>query len=304
METINIIKKEIESLPQKSGLYKIFNNNTLLFKSYTGNLQKRLCFFYNNFEKEQKLEWFGNATKIEYKLNPSLFELMLECQSIAGGTMQNSFFISDSYHYLAIDLTKNPRLELCENIKDDRIYLGPFRTKFKILDIIDIFTEISNSPVSLNEKNYDEKLAGKPLTNFTIINNLNFTNFVKTHILAKSPYIERWQKQHNILLDELEFDKAAELNLKLTKLSVFYEYVKFLLASKNINLSFSYNNNNYNIVNGLLEDNIERSFRENEKLAINKADFDQAYILFQFCQKNFKNEIKLALNKAYSSLTL
>ncbi len=307
------MEKKIDILakvPHSRGLYKLYDNDKLLFVGISSDLKNRIKHFLEipNLENpDKKLAWTKNINNFKYETSSSLWQLILKKKEI----MKNEFPINqfqynlhDNYVYLAINFENPPFLKITDDTQNDSFYIGPFRDRFFLMDILTILEQQFGAPICEKEIENCQKHNQGLCKGFCLSDKSVFKEFVINFILSKpDKEIKKLETQFDKFEEELEFEKSDELKIILKKLNKFYSLLEGLILSKQLQYTWIEQNKKYEVERGKLlkissnqivldEFNPKTiEFRPNEIIAYEKSDIDEALIIYEHLKKSFPNEI-------------
>ncbi|MGL4307766.1 MAG: excinuclease ABC subunit UvrC [Cetobacterium sp.] len=122
---------EIDSFPEKSGIYIMKNKNKIIYVGKAKNLKKRVSSYFNRVHQNEKTnELVKNIDDIEYIICSSELEaLILENNLIKENQPKYNILLKDkkTYPYLKISTEEFPKLSITRNTKDlDGEIYGPY----------------------------------------------------------------------------------------------------------------------------------------------------------------------------------
>ncbi|HCM14554.1 MAG TPA: hypothetical protein DHW79_01160 [Candidatus Cloacimonas sp.] len=183
-------------------------------------------------------------------------------------------------------------------------YLGPFRSRFMLVDLIDSLSRILKLPYCETGvypcDKFDRGVCrGWCLALATSQESKHEHDLEKLDALLKEAYLhpnngiyEMVQKQREAYFEELEFAKADLLDDELRLLQSYREWLNFLYVAKNL----QYSSKLYEIESGQLKSAringknhhfvIDKPmYRENESLALPLAGMDEMKIIYDYIRE-------------------
>lgn len=156
------LKKQIDSLPNKSGVYQYFNSkNEIIYIGKAKNIKKRVSSYFNKTHEQGKTRVL--VSKISYikhiVVNTPEDALLLENNLIKQHQPRYNAMLKDGKTYPSICITKEPfpRIFKTRNIdKKGGEYFGPYSSTYTINAILDIIHQtykIRNCNLLLNKEN-------------------------------------------------------------------------------------------------------------------------------------------------------
>jgi len=205
------------------------------------------------------------------------------------------------YVYLALNSHRYPFISIQEHTNDDWLYLGPFRNRFFLVDILDTLSRILKLPACETGEYPCEKWEQNLCRGWCLALGDNSENnpeypldkleslLKETFLVPENGILELVQKEKDKYFNDLEFEKASLLDDEIELLNKYRNWLKFLIAAKHLN----YNSKELDIQKGRLTfccfqgreyhfpiDNTE--FRINETLALNLDSVDESKIIYDF----------------------
>lgn len=219
--------------------------------------------------------------------------------------MGQSISLWKEYAYLAINPAEHPFIKISEYTEEDWFYIGPFRSRFFLIDLIELISRLLKLPhcdgkTGPCEKYDDGRCRGwctliKSEAAKSDEENNEQPYLQKLDALLKEAFVhpdnsllEMVQNEKQKYEDKLEFIKAELLKPELELLKRYKEWLIFLYKIKSLN----YVTDKVSVRNGQLvmfkaegkehaNPYIEIPYRANEILALNKNMLDEARILYQ-----------------------
>ncbi len=210
-----------------------------------------------------------------------------------------------NYVYLALNPAEFPFLKITEYTDEDWFYIGPFRSRFFLIDLLELMNKLLKLPYcEVKFGPCDKKFAGQcrgwcELIKAELAEEKDEAtaklNLQKLDALLKEAFVHADNSLLDLILqekkkyeDDLQFAKADLLSPQIEILKRYKEWLIFLYKIKNLN----YVTSKVGVRNGQLvsykADGIEHSnpylkinYRANEVLALNKNLVDEARILYQ-----------------------
>jgi hypothetical protein len=99
-------------------------------------------------------------------------------------------------------------------------------------------------------------------------------------------------------MQQLRFAEAERIGIQKKQLEKFYNYIAFLIVTKNINLKYQYEGKMVMITEGMIErvegrrfDNITREYMPNELYAVDKSELDERWVIFNEIKDSIPGEL-------------
>ncbi len=208
---------------------------------------------------------------------------------------------------MAFDALRFPFVTVVEHTNDDWFYIGPFRSRFFLADVIDTLSRILKLPYCETsaypcEKFDRDACRGWCLSLAPAQESKSEHSLEKLDDLLKEAYLhpqngilEMVKKTRDEYFDDLEFTKAALLDDEIKLLATYRDWLMFLYTAKELEFEsedFSvkagkliqcrYQNKEYHFPADRTE------FRANEALALNMDAVDESRIIYDYLKKREK----------------
>lgn len=299
----------LEALPDSWAVFAFYKDKQCLLFSKSGNLRFRLSGMYKRKDSDSALsELFVEADRIGYRVfDEPIMALLMEKIHHQKHTplLQYRHQVWQNYAYLALDASCFPFVSIEDSTNDNRQYIGPFRSRFYLADLMDTLGRILKVPFCETQDFPCERLD-KDLCRGYCFAQGNEDAYPelkgKLPALLHEAYLhpmngilELVKKQRDHYFDELEFDKCDLLTDEVDLLSKYRDWLNFLYVCKDI----SFEDDLLTVKKGQITEarvngnvykfpiqNIE--YRENEKLALNKDITDECRMVYTYFIKNTK----------------
>ncbi len=310
------LSEKIKNIPEQKGIFSFSNKEKILYASKTSNIKKRIEFFQNNIGNDKTILQLMSLTEtIEWEITPTLFAALIKEKKILDSkNPEFNYQIKpySDYVYLGIDFYKPPYFKITENTQGELFYLGPFRDRFFLHDFIFTMMSVFHYPACEDENYpcefYQKKIcAGLCLEDAQEINKI----IKESYLFPNKMILEKSGKKRESLFKNLEFMKADLLEKQERMIEKYYQILKFLYTAKNIEMEISENNISCKIKKGKLSElnengviqyfeSADLEYRKNEMLAIEKAQLDEMWIIYDHLKKTYPKEIDKIYSKSIS----
>lgn len=297
-------KKSLVEIPDGIGVFFFSDGTHILYTGKTANLKRTLAQILYAPDPEPKLKAMLDTAKVlEWETKETLIECLLWQKRVFNSTvplLQAKIRSSDDYCYLAINFEQPPFVCASEYTGNADCYIGPFRDRFYLYDLMEIVSEILRLPICPLDEYPCERMHNDLCPGYCLEeDNTKLTHLIRQTYLIPTPILVHSLKtKYDKLFDDLEFEEADRMQWKMVQLRKYYDYLKFFYISKNMNLVLSDASGTYHIINGLLDsfkstEGMEEKFtvvnntqyRDTEYLAINKEQLDEMWILYQHAKQ-------------------
>lgn len=306
MEKIELssgFEKILEGMPDSWGVFAFYKGKDCLLYSKSGNLRYRLNGMYQRKDSDTALcELFLEADSISFKVcEQPIMALLREKVFLQKHTplLQHQHQGWKSYAYLAIDPKRFPFVSVKDDTNDSWQYLGPFRSRFFLSDVMDTVGRILKLPFCQSESFPCERLDNDICKGYCIIKEKaemeedapdKLSNLLKeAYLHPLNGILELVKKERDRYFDNLEFDKVDLLQDEFDLLKKYRDWLSFLYIIKEI----SFENEMIKVVSGqIVEYHFEGKshkfplnipqYRPNEALALNKDIVDECRIVYLY----------------------
>jgi len=148
MKTPTTLKEQVNSLPDKPGVYQYFNaNDEIIYVGKAKNLKKRVSSYFNKIHEQGKTNVLvKNIVSLKYIVVETEEDaLLLENNLIKQYQPRYNVLLKDGKTYPSICITNEPfpRIFKTRNIfKNGARYFGPYSSNYTINSILDIVHEL------------------------------------------------------------------------------------------------------------------------------------------------------------------
>ncbi|HNQ42986.1 MAG TPA: hypothetical protein PKI59_01080 [Candidatus Cloacimonadota bacterium] len=288
-----------DALPRGWVFYALSGKQGYLYAGYTSRLASHLQYLK---QRDDSQEMISQARQLEYLEAKDGFTALVHFKCFLASqapAYQYQISLSKEYVYLALDARRYPFVSIQEHTNDDWQYLGPFRSRFFLGDVIDTLSRILKLPFcetgSFPCDKFDRQICrGWCLALAPAEASRQVQDLDKLETLLKEAYlhpnngiVEMIQRERDKYFNDLEFARADLLDDEIQLLSRYREWLNFLYTAKALN----FEHEELTITAGQLArvrtekrefhfpvDNPE--YRENEYLAYPLNMVDEARIIY------------------------
>ncbi len=298
-------------LPSGWVFYNFRQGERPLWCGITPNLAQRLKVIRQKAESDPRYgEIAALAESLQIESHPQAIDALIRHKVFLlqnQPEFQQKMRPSRDYVYLALDGHRFPFACLKEDTNDDWTYLGPWRGRFFLTDVMDTFARILKIPNCETDSHPCAKLDSRVCQGWCLafaenLDEADKPDLDKLDVLLRETYLhpqngilEMVTKERDRYFDDLEFAKADLLDEEIDKLSHYRDWLEFLYVTK----SLSFSEDEFGVENGLLRWCVFEgvryefahepiSYRANELLAINLNDTDEARLLYEHHVKHHK----------------
>jgi len=141
----------IQKLPEIRATYYLTDGKSVIFAGLTSNLFARINKFREQRKDDDKVnEMLEKAEDLVYEIQLTDMDSLIWYKTlIKSFTPYYNDYINiwENYSYLAIDWEKAPYLSIKENTQSNHLYLGPFRSRFFISDLLSVMNKYIKLPI-------------------------------------------------------------------------------------------------------------------------------------------------------------
>lgn len=299
------LDKVLEGLPDSWGVFAFYRQDECLYYCKSGNLRFRLLGMYQRKDSDSLLsELFLEADTISFNVYAEPLMALIDEKvflSKHSSLFQQRLWVWKAYPYLAFNAYQYPFIKVCDQPNDDWQYIGPFRSRFFLADVIDTYAKLLKIP-NCDGASYpcDRRQNGTCNAYCLALEEGNGNDLDKLDCLLKEAFVhpnngilELVQKEKQRYFDELAFDKVDLLNDETELLAKYRDWLSFLYVAKDL----EYEDELCQIKDGLLHSAVFRGksyrfthnkteYRTNEALALNKEQVDECRILYSYIKKH------------------
>ena len=298
-----------DSLPESEGLIVFYKGQEALYATETMNLKHTLSLLKALRESDSDIiELFGLAEYIQLEPAGNGLEALIKMKLLLSRTepvLNARISLWKHYVYLAINPAEFPFVKATEFTDEDWFYLGPFRSRFYLYDLMELMQKLLKLPHCEVKQGPCEKLDDgrcrgwclliKTEAESTAEDKEEQPNLQKLDALLKEAYVhvdngllELLQQEKDKYENDLEFARADAFSDNISLLKRYREWLTFLYKVKNLNfvkdkisvkggqlIHFKAEGREYNLPY------VNVRYRSNELLALNKNLLDEARILYR-----------------------
>ncbi len=316
---IENLKNVLSDIPESLGFFVCLNNDFPVFFKTTENLRKFVSLYL--------LEETEEISLIDLRNNSNNVQIV-PCNDLLEAYIEELLFIDQynpsfnqsikpwvDYSYLSLQWKVVPFIKISDNTLDDSAFIGPFRDKFFLHDLIETFNSLyklpackdDDFPCDLKDEGhcagyciYDNHLdTAEILMNFYLLPNINILKDLKKRI--------------HLLEVDLLFEEAEIMLLKKQFIEKYYRQLLFFYTSRFINKTLKVQDFSVIIENGMIKNikkknhliytnHVEDFPRDNELLCFNKHETDQRWIVFRTIEKSEPKYLQSLLKENYQDI--
>ncbi|MDD4309053.1 MAG: hypothetical protein PHO32_01600 [Candidatus Cloacimonetes bacterium] len=315
MSTIFIdkhIKNQFDKLPSGWAFFALKGAQEFLYSGCTANLSRKLKFLQDKAEEGGLYkDMWKEAESLSWTSYPQGIDALVKSKVFAlenAPLYQHRLMPWANYAYLALSAANYPFITVTEQTNEEWLYVGPFRSRFFLADVIDTFSRILKLPYCETSNYPCEKFdrdicRGWCLSLAPAKESVNEHSLKKLDALLKEAYIhpengilEMVQKERDNYFNELEFEKADLLDDEIDLLANYRDWLNFLFVAKKL----EFESDTLVVQEGRIimckHENREyhfpisnTDFRDNETLALNLDTVDECRIIYDYLTKTSKS---------------
>jgi hypothetical protein len=293
-------------LPQGWAFFAFLRGEEPLWCGYTADLNQRLETVIRKAEESNLYqELSSTADTLAVESHPEAMAALIQSKVYAQTkhpSFQNRLRPWENYAYLALDAYRFPFVSVQQDTNGDWLYLGPFRSRFFLADVMDTVARLLKVPFCETGTYPCERLTTDHCRGYCLSLDEpdQGDNLEKLDKLIKEAYLhpnnnlaEMIQSERDRYFNELEFEKAELLDQEIGLLQKYRDWLNFLYVTR----SLCFEEAAFSVANGLLRsatydretclfpvETAER--RENERLAIDLHQLDEARTIYEYYIKH------------------
>ena len=299
---------KLKELPAGWVFFALKAEDGYLYAGISNRLQARISSFLQKADDDSLFDaMISESSHLEYLVVPDSFTALvhLKCFTQAHAPRyQYRITPYSDYVYLALDAQSFPFVSLQNHTNDDMQYIGPFRSRFMLADVVDSVSRILKLPYCETgtypcEKFDRDICRGWCLALAPAAESEDVQDLAKLDTLLKEAFVhpnngilELIQKQRDEYFNDLEFTKADLLDDEIRLLTKYRDWLNFLYVAKDL----GYESEELSIQHGQIVrviyegrefhfpcDNPE--YRDDELLACPLAAVDEMNIVYNFIRE-------------------
>ncbi|NLO43644.1 MAG: hypothetical protein GX106_01595 [Candidatus Cloacimonetes bacterium] len=295
-------------LPKGWIFYVLAEDEKPLYSGISARLLGRLNTFSQRTQDDKLIaEMMQRANFLSYETLESSFAALILHKCFVSDNApeyQNRIVPWENYVYLGIDSHRFPFVSIEEHTNGDWQYIGPFRSRFFLAEMMDTISRILKLPHcetgSYPCDKFDRDvcrgwcLALNPSKESKSVHDLDKLDSLlkEAWMHPNNGVLEMLQKERDSYFNDLEFIKADLLNDEIELLSDYRDWLNFLYVAKDLN----FENDDLLIRNGqLLEARLgsryyhfpadSPEYRPNETLALPLSKCDEMKIIYDYIRE-------------------
>jgi excinuclease UvrABC nuclease subunit len=299
----------LNKVTEESGIIRFYAGEDLLYVREAVNLKKVMAGLKSQAENDITVaELFKKADGLSLEETETALEALLKTKAgLEKDKPEFNLSINTwkNYVYLAINPAEFPFVKISEYTEEDWFYLGPFRSRFFLVDMMELvqkliklpFCEVKSGPCEKLDNNLcrgwcelvmaEAKEAQEDFHSHPHLEKLDAL-LKEAYVHPDNGMLEMFEREKEKYDVNLQFAKADLLKPQIELLRHYKEWLIFLYKIKNLNVvtdKITVRNGQliHYKIDGQEFDNpfLEIDYRQNEILALNKNLLDEARILYQ-----------------------
>jgi excinuclease UvrABC nuclease subunit len=291
-------------LPESAGVVLFCSKKNIMMCRMTSNISRFLDIYFNSDIEDGELgEMLEKCDIVAYQESSKVFGALLGMKTLVqefSPPYNQTIRYYDGYYYLGLNFLKVPFIKLKSTTIHDYFYLGPFRSRFILHDVIDAICEHFGTPDCPGEE-FPCKLSEMGRCRGYCVHDKDklLPDLVKYYLLPEAEHLKILEEKRGILLDSLRFTEA-EINRRQQELiREFYGKIAFLMVTRHLNLVYEYEGKKIEITSGMISRiddwEFEYSNQENEAnelYAVDKSELDERWIVYNHVMRHFPEKLK------------
>lgn len=301
-------KRKIDSVTDNCGTFKVYSEGKIIYCGFSRNIKMGLQRLVKRLKENRYRKYIKCISNIETEETTTPLEALIKHKKNVinlDPEFEEMVRLYDDYVYLAVDFNNPPFLKLVETTQEKYFYIGPFRSRFFIPDLIQTMNDLFKLPFCEQDEYPCVKLRKRTCKGYCVEEKEDFaTDFFKYFLDTKNKEYLTYLQQYENYFENLEFQKAENLSDSLRIVKKYFGHQQLILSMKNLDINFDFKGAEIIVKNGLINKLIVKEsnetfefpteqieYRDNEMMAIDKAQFYEMFVLFNFLKKEYPKEI-------------
>ncbi len=314
-----ILKENLEiggvELPEKAGIVAFFGGGKMLMCGMTSNISDYLgVYFGTDIEDKNKGELLEECDRVGYMETKKVFDALLGFKALNQEyTPRYNQMIRhyDDYVYLGLNFLKVPFIKVEKTTIHDYFYVGPFRSRFFLHDIIDVSAKHFKTPSCPGSDYPCELLEAGKCRGYCLQRKEDLSGDLTRYFLTpKKENLDKLTEERESLLNSFHFKEVETLRLDQKLLTKFYNRITFLMVTRQINVNYEYEGKHIEITKGLISRIDGRSFeltdlgyQPNELYAVDKSELDERWVIYNEIMSLIPEKLKISYEITKKELT-
>jgi excinuclease UvrABC nuclease subunit len=296
-----LVFTDVENIPDSMGCFVFKRNERTLYAGFTASTEQTFDWF-NRVKEEQVavndlLTLADSFHLIEFD---TMFEALLQYKIILEEEkpeLNQSIKPFEQYQYLSLNFDQAPFMKVSDITTEDEFHVGPFYSRFLILDYVYLLSERYNLP---NCDENDAENSDERNENFAKLSHLERIQvFDRYYIGDANEWIQDLIDENENYLNNLEFQKSEKIKTELRIVEQFRDFVTFLKVTKFLQGKINLGDAELTIKNGLLysvtsedetmffgsQKDFEREYKKNEALAVDKSELNERRVIYRMIKE-------------------
>lgn len=284
-------------LPDQAGIIALFERGEMLYCRLTGNISRAVSMLFDEEEKDKNiLELQARSDKIGYQETEKIFNGLIGIKMLNDKyhpAFNQMIRYYDEYQYLGLSFDKVPYVKVENTTINDYFYLGPFRSRFFLHDVMDALMDYYHLPACPGKSYPCELVEAKKCKGYCLLGKTELVkDLVKYYLLPHQDNLQELRMEKEKLFDELNFGEAENLQRLERKILRYYNQVSFLMVTKTLEMTFEYGGKEIEIKGGMISaiDGYgfhisTREYNRNELYSVEKSELDERWIVFNMVKQ-------------------
>jgi excinuclease UvrABC nuclease subunit len=279
-------------LPESPGVIAFFGGGKMLMCGMSSNISDYLgVYFQDDIEEKNRGELLELCDKVGYWETGKVFAALLGMKALLqkyAPPFNRLIRHYDDYVYLGLNFVKVPFIKVESTTIHDYFYMGPFRSRYFLHDVIDSSGEYFGTPACPGDDYPCELLDAGKCKGYCIREQEKLAaDFTQYFLLPKLDNLSKVKAEIEELLDGFRFSEVEASKKSEKVLTSFYHQIAFLLVTKQLNLEYDYQGKKIEIecglimrIDGRILDRVKQEYQTNELLAIDKSELDERWVVY------------------------
>ena len=220
---IKFNKTEInkQKIPFGKGIFTLSGADNILYINKTSSLDKSIRQLFKVAKDDRNIfQLVSQTVEIAFEEHTSLFAALVhqkKLESTSHPEFNSMIKPYEQYVYLGINFDEPPYIKIVEDTQENRFYIGSFKDRFFLFDLLDAMADLFYFPLCPDEKPYpcirykSDKCLGWCIKE----KHETYTKAILPYIIPTKDLLSSKQKEYDKYFSNLQFEKAEKLKNKI-----------------------------------------------------------------------------------------
>lgn len=302
------LKGQYHLIAAKKGLITFWGEKELLFVQKTNNMYEFVANLFARTKHDDIIKELIDKTDtiLAEEFSDIIETLIKEKMLIADNHPQynQNTIMEKPFVYLAVDFFNIPYLRVSETTTENYFYIGPFRDRFFLYDLMYDMGDLFKLPVCIDEKQPQQRYSEDKCEGYCLMDMRERAKvIIDNYLIRNEKMLAQLEEKYQSCFRNLHFIEAEVIKKQLRNIRKFYQYITFCHVVKKINTSINSEDIHLDIQDGMIsavrKNNLERKlhtpiveYRENEVMAIDKKFFFECWEIFRLLENKAPGQIE------------